>query len=85
MEQEGYAAATISDEDVGDVSLVLDMVLDEDLLSRVWLETLFVEYRPSVRNSTLMSKQPLASVWIEGLDLADLIGVVQSEVRARTA
>ena len=34
VEQEGYAAATISDEDIGDVSLVLDMVLDQDLLSK---------------------------------------------------
>ena len=34
IEKEGFAAATFSDEELGDISLVLDMELNEDLLSK---------------------------------------------------
>ena len=34
VEKEGYAAATISIDEIGDVSLVLDMRLNDELLSK---------------------------------------------------
>ena len=34
VEKDGFAASTISDDDVGDVSLVLDMSLDDELMSK---------------------------------------------------
>ena len=34
VEKDGFAASTISDDDVGDVSLVLDMSLDNQLISK---------------------------------------------------
>ena len=34
VEKEGFAAATFADEELGDISLVLDMELNEDLLSK---------------------------------------------------
>ena len=87
MEQEGYAAATISDEDVGDVSLVLDMVLDEDLQSKGLARDIIRRVQAKRKDLDLDVEATIAlSVWIEGLDLSESDWAhVQSEVRAGTA
>ena len=67
--REGYAAATISDEDVGDVSLVLDMVLDEDLLSKGLARDIIRRVQAKRKDLDLDVEATISlSVWIEGLD-----------------
>ena len=87
VEQEGYAAATISDEDIGDVSLVLDMVLDQDLLSKGLARDIIRRVQSKRKDLDLDVEATInLAVWIDGLDLSDSDwGHLQSEVRAGSA
>ncbi|MEC8873804.1 MAG: DUF5915 domain-containing protein, partial [Candidatus Thermoplasmatota archaeon] len=84
VEKEGYAAATISDEDIGDVSLVLDMTLDNDLLSKGLARDIIRRVQAKRKDLDLDVEASITlSVWIEGLELSDEDWThVQSEVRA---
>ena len=83
VEQEGYAAATISDEDIGDVSLVLDMVLDQDLLSKGLARDIIRRVQSKRKDLDLDVEATInLAVWIDGLNLSDSDwGHLQSEVR----
>ena len=87
VEQEGYAAATISDEEIGDVSLVLDMVLDQDLLSKGLARDIIRRVQSKRKDLDLDVEATInLSVWIDGLDLSDSDwDHLQSEVRAGSA
>ena len=87
VEKDGFAAATISDENVGDVSLVLDMSLDEDLLSKGLARDIIRRVQAERKALDLDVEATIGlSVWVSGLDLASTDWAhVQTEVRAGSA
>jgi isoleucyl-tRNA synthetase len=86
-EKEGYSAATISDEDFGDVSLVLDMVIDEELMSRGLARDVIRRIQSKRKELDLAVEESISlSVWIEGAEMADEDWAhVQNETRAGSA
>ena len=86
-EKEGYSAATLSDEDFGDVSLVLDMDIDEELMSRGLARDVIRRIQSKRKELDLAVEESISlSVWIEGAEMADEDWVhVQSETRAGNA
>ena len=86
-EKQGYAAATLSGDDFGDVSLVLDMELNEELLSRGLARDVIRRIQSKRKDLDLDVEEGIVlSVWIEGAELAaDDWTHVQTETRATTA
>ncbi len=86
-EKEGYAAATLSGDDFGDVSLVLDMDLNEELMSRGLARDVIRRIQSKRKDLDLEVEEGISlSVWIDGAVLADEDWThVQSETRASTA
>ena len=86
-ERDGYSAATLADEDFGDVSLVLDMSVDGELLSRGLARDVIRRIQSKRKELDLAVEDSISlSVWIEGAELADEDwGHVQSETRAGSA
>ena len=86
-ERDGYSAATLADEDFGDVSLVLDMSVDDELLSRGLARDVIRRIQSKRKELDLAVEDSISlSVWIEGAELADEDwGHVQSETRAGSA
>jgi len=86
-ERDGYSAATLSDEDFGDVSLVLDMSIDDELMSRGLARDIIRRIQSKRKELDLAVEDSISlSVWIEGGDLADEDWAhVQSETRAGSA
>ena len=84
VEQDGYAASTISDEDVGDVSLVLDLSLDEALLSKGLGRDIIRRVQAKRKDLDLDVEATISlSIWIDGQELAESDWLrVQSETRA---
>jgi isoleucyl-tRNA synthetase len=87
IEKVGYSAATLSDEDFGDVSLVLDMVIDEELMSRGLARDVIRRIQSKRKELDLAVEESISlSVWIEGAEMADEDWFhVQSETRAGSA
>ena len=87
IEKDGFAASTISDENVGDVSLVLDMSLDDDLLSKGLARDIIRRVQAKRKDLDLDVEASITlAVWVDGLELADADWAhVQSEVRAGAA
>ena len=86
-EKDGYSAATLADEDFGDVSLVLDMVIDEELMSRGLARDVIRRIQSKRKDLDLAIEDSISlSVWIEGAEMADEDWVhVQSETRSGSA
>ena len=86
-EKDGYSAATLSDEDFGDVSLVLDMAIDEELMSRGLARDVIRRIQSKRKELDLAIEDSISlSVWIEGAEMADEDWVhVQSETRSGSA
>ena len=86
-EKDGYSAATLADEDFGDVSLVLDMVIDEELMSRGLARDVIRRIQSKRKELDLAIEDSISlSVWIEGAEIADEDWVhVQSETRSGSA
>ncbi|MBT4962144.1 MAG: isoleucine--tRNA ligase [Euryarchaeota archaeon] len=86
VEQDGYAASTISDEDIGDVSLVLDLSLDDVLLSKGLGRDIIRRVQAKRKDLDLDVEATISlSIWIEGQELAESDWMrVQSETRAAT-
>ena len=86
-ERDGYSAATLADEDFGDVSLVLDMSVDDELLSRGLARDVIRRIQSKRKELDLAVEDSISlSVWIEGAELAEEDwGHVQSETRAGSA
>jgi len=86
-EKDGYAAATLSGDDFGDVSLVLDMELNEGLMSRGLARDIIRRIQSKRKDLDLEVEEGIAlSVWIDGAVLADEDWVhVQNETRATSA
>ena len=86
-EKEGYSAATLVDEDFGDVSLVLDMIIDEELMSRGLARDVIRRIQSKRKELDLAVEDSISlSVWIEGAEMADEDWAhVQSETRAGNA
>jgi len=86
-EKEGYSAATLVDEDFGDVSLVLDMIIDEELMSRGLARDVIRRIQSKRKELDLAVEDSISlSVWIEGAEMADEDWAhVQSETRAGSA
>ena len=86
-EKQGYAAATLSGDDFGDVSLVLDMELNEELLSRGLARDVIRRIQSKRKDLDLDVEEGIVlSVRIEGAELAaDDWTHVQTETRATTA
>jgi len=87
IEKDGFAASTISDENVGDVSLVLDMSLDDDLLSKGLARDIIRRVQAKRKDLDLDVEASITlAVWVDGLELAEADWAhVQSEVRAGAA
>jgi isoleucyl-tRNA synthetase len=87
IEKVGYSAATLSDEDFGDVSLVLDMVIDEELMSRGLARDVIRRIQSKRKELDLAVEESISlSVWIEGAEMADEDWAhVQNETRAGSA
>ena len=86
VEKDEFAAKTLTHED-GDVSIVLDMYTDTDLLSKGLARDIIrhVQAKRKEMNLDMESKIEL-SVWVEGLELAnDEWEHVKSETRAGNA
>ena len=86
VEKDEFAAKTLTYED-GDVSIVLDMYVDTDLLSKGLARDIIrhVQAKRKEMNLDMESKIEL-SVWVEGLELAnDEWEHVKSETRAGNA
>ena len=86
VEKDEFAAKTLTHED-GDVSIVLDMYIDTDLLSKGLARDIIrhVQAKRKEMNLDMESKIEL-SVWVEGLELAnDEWEHVKSETRAGNA
>jgi len=86
-EKDGYSAATLVDEDFGDVSLVLDMVIDEELMSRGLARDVIRRIQSKRKELDLAIEDSISlSVWIEGAEMADEDWAhVQSETRSGSA
>ena len=86
-EKEGYSAATLADEDFGDVSLVLDMAIDDELMSRGLARDTIRRIQSKRKELDLAVEDTIAlSLWIDGGELADEDwSHVQSETRAGSA
>tara|TARA_B100000745_G_scaffold48699_1_gene29189 strand:- start:1884 stop:3584 length:1701 start_codon:yes stop_codon:yes gene_type:complete len=86
-EKEGYSAATLADEDFGDVSLVLDMTIDGELMSRGLARDAIRRIQSKRKELDLAVEDAIAlSLWIDGGELADEDwSHVQSETRAGSA
>jgi len=86
-EKEGYSAATLADEDFGDVSLVLDMTIDDELMSRGLARDAIRRIQSKRKELDLAVEDTIAlSLWIDGGELADEDwSHVQSETRAGSA
>ncbi len=86
-EKEGYSAATLADEDFGDVSLVLDMAIDGELMSRGLARDAIRRIQSKRKELDLAVEDTIAlSLWIDGGELADEDwSHVQSETRAGSA
>jgi len=86
-EKQGYAAATLSGDDFGDVSLVLDMELNDSLMSRGLARDVIRRIQSKRKDLDLDVEEGIdLSVWIDGTELAEDDWVhVQSETRATTA
>ncbi len=86
VEKDGFAAHTLS-HDAGDVSLVLDMVLDSDLLSKGLARDLIRRVQAKRKQLDLEVEATIQlSVWIDGMELAgDDWEHVKSETRAGRA
>jgi len=86
-ERDGYSAATLGDEDFGDVSLVLDMSVDDELMSRGLARDVIRRIQSKRKELDLAVENSISlSVWIEGAELADEDWAhVQSETRAGSA
>jgi len=86
-EKEGYSAATLADEDFGDVSLVLDMAIDDELMSRGLARDAIRRIQSKRKELDLAVEDTIAlSLWIDGGELADEDwSHVQSETRAGSA
>jgi len=86
-EKDGYAAATLSGDDFGDVSLVLDMELNEELMSRGLARDIIRRIQSKRKELDLDVEESISlSVWIEGGVLADEDWThVQTETRAGSA
>ncbi len=82
-EKEGFAAQTLSFEE-GDVSIVLDMHTDQDLLSKGLARDITRRIQAKRKELDLNVESTIGlSVWVEGLDLgqADWVHIV-SETRS---
>jgi len=86
-ERDGYSAATLADEDFGDVSLVLDMAVDDELMSRGLARDVIRRIQSKRKELDLAVEDSISlSVWIKGAGLADEDWAhVQSETRAGSA
>jgi isoleucyl-tRNA synthetase len=87
VEKEGYAAATISIDEIGDVSLVLDMKLNDELLSKGLARDIIrhVQAKRKEINFDIESSIKL-EVWVDGQDLfAEDWDHIQTETRAGDA
>ena len=86
-EKDGYAAATLSGDDFGDVSLVLDMELNEELMSRGLARDIIRRIQSKRKELDLDVEESISlSVWIDGGVLADEDWThVQTETRAGSA
>tara|TARA_B100000029_G_scaffold179137_1_gene176491 strand:+ start:74 stop:922 length:849 start_codon:yes stop_codon:yes gene_type:complete len=86
-EKDGYAAATLSRDEFEDVSLVLDMELNEELMSRGLARDVIRRIQSKRKDLDLEVEEGIAlSVWIDGAVLADEDWVhVQNETRATSA
>jgi isoleucyl-tRNA synthetase len=86
-ERDGYSAATLGDEDFGDVSLVLDMSVDDELMSRGLARDVIRRIQSKRKELDLAVEDSISlSAWIEGAELADEDWAhVQSETRAGSA
>jgi len=87
VEKEGYAAATISIDEIGDVSLVLDMKLNDELLSKGLARDIIrhVQAKRKENNFDIESSIKL-EVWVDGQDLfAEDWNHIQTETRAGDA
>ena len=71
-EKDGYAAATLSGDDFGDVSLVLDMDLNQELMSRGLARDVIRRIQSKRKELDLEVEESISlAVWIEGAELAD--------------
>tara|TARA_Y100000994_G_scaffold225591_1_gene208040 strand:- start:226 stop:1068 length:843 start_codon:yes stop_codon:yes gene_type:complete len=69
VEKEGYAASTLSE--YGDVSLVLDMSIDDELLSKGLARDIIRRVQAKRKDLDLEIEATISlSVWTEGLDLS---------------
>jgi|TARA_B110000263_G_scaffold69255_1_gene60248 isoleucyl-tRNA synthetase len=87
VEKDGYAAATISIDEIGDVSLVLDMKLNDELLSKGLARDIIrhVQAKRKEINFDIESSIKL-EVWVDGQDLfAEDWDHIQTETRAGDA
>ena len=87
VEKDGYAAATISIDEIGDVSLVLDMKLNDELLSKGLARDIIrhVQAKRKEINFDIESSIKL-EVWVDGQDLfAEDWNHIQTETRAGDA
>ena len=87
VEKEGYAAATISVDEIGDVSLVLDMRLDEELLSKGLSRDIIRHVQAKRKEMNLEVESSIKlEVWVEGQDLfVEDWNHIQTETRAGDA
>jgi isoleucyl-tRNA synthetase len=87
VEKEGYAAATISIDEIGDVSLVLDMRLNEELLSKGLARDIIRHVQAKRKEINLDVESSIRlEVWVDGQDLyIDDWNHIQTETRAGIA
>ena len=87
VEKEGYAAATITVDEVGDVSLVLDMRLNDELLSKGLARDIIRHVQAKRKEINLDVESSIRlDVCVEGLDLfIDDWNHILIETRAGTA
>ena len=86
VEREGFAAATLSG-DYGDVSLVLDMDVDEDLLSKGLARDVIRRIQAKRKDLDLDIEATISlSVWLDGASISDSDwSRVITETRAESA
>jgi isoleucyl-tRNA synthetase len=87
VEKEDYSASTISNEDYDDVTLVLDMSTDADLLSKGLARDIIRRIQSKRKELNLDVEATIKlSVWIQGLVLKDEDWKhIQNETRAGSA
>jgi len=87
VEKEGYAAATISVDEIGDVSLVLDMRLNEELLSKGLARDIIRHVQAKRKEINLDVEAAIKlDVWVDGQNVFENDwSHIQTETRAGIA